>query len=256
MSTMFTHGHSVAITGASAHASRGRLLPARRPYGFTLIEMALVLIASVMLMGASLKGQQLINMVKEKQLESDFSRIPMMIYGYLDKYKALPGDDLHAASRFSHLSAVARNGDGEGLILGRWFDTNPANDNAIIWQHLRLAGLMDGTVDPSSPSYIPQNAIGKPIDLQSGTGDANLSPIKDSSGQALKGSYILCSRGIPGPLALSLDIRLDDGNPGQGKMLATPETGEFAPGAIPATIGTQSSSDISPEKQYIVCMGV
>ncbi len=224
--------------------------------GFTLIEMALVLIASVLLMGATLKGQQIIHIIKEKQLESDFQAIPMMIYGYMDKFKAIPRDDANAVSRFSQLSAATRNGDGEGLILGKWFDRNPANDNTLLWQHLRFAGFMEGNVDPSSSDYIPRNAMGKAIDIQSGVARVGISPIMDLRGQALSGNYILCSRGIPGDIVQSLDIRLDDGNPALGRMLAAPDEGEFFQNAQPATIGTHSSTDISPEKHYVVCMSV
>jgi type II secretory pathway pseudopilin PulG len=239
------------ICGIKSHQ-----LKSNRCQGFTLIEMTMVLMILFLLIGASIIGLQIINKVKEKQLETDFSAIPMMIYEYQDKYKAIPGDDINAVSRFSNLLASVRNGDGEGLILGKWFDTNPESDNAIIWQHLRLAGFLNGSAELSSASYIQQNALGKPVDIQSGTNDANLSPIKDSLGHAIKGSLILCSRGIPGDMALLLDAKLDDGTPGKGRMLATPDVTNFVHGANSATIGTGFSSDVSPERFYIVCMGV
>jgi len=224
--------------------------------GFTLIELVIVLMIIALLIGAILKGKQLIDSAQEKQLEKDFSNIPLMIYAYQDKYKAIPGDDKNAASRFSGITASVQNGDGDGLITGNWFDFNPATDSTIIWQHLRLANLMTGEINLSAPDYLPVNALGKPIDIQSGSDVANASPINDLQGHALHGTYIICSRGIPGALAISMDIRLDDGNPGTGAMLITPEVGTFLAGAMPATVGTNSSTDISSDKPYIVCMGV
>lgn len=228
----------------------------KRGYGFTLIEVAIVLIIAALLMGATLKGQQLINVAKEKQLEADFNNISLMIYGYQDKYKALPGDDKNATYHFAGAQTIIHNGDGEGLILGNWFDFNPVSDNTLIWQHLRLAGLMEGDISLSSPRYIPQNSLGKPIDIQSGVSNSNNAPIKSLLGDALHGGYIICSRGIPGEMALSLDIRLDDGNPATGKMLATPDINPFSVGAIPATVGTNTATDITSAKLYIVCLGV
>jgi len=224
--------------------------------GFTLIELVTVLIIIALLIGAILKGKQLIDSAQEKQLENDFKNIPLMIYAYQGKYKAIPGEDGNAASRFSCIADSIQNGDSDGLITGNWFDFNPATDSTIIWQHLRLANLMTGEINLSASDYLPLNALRKPIDIQSGSNVANTSPINDLKGNALQGTYIICSRGIPGVLAISMDIRLDDGNPGTGKMLITPEVGFFVAGAMPATIGTKTSTDISSDKRYIVCMGI
>lgn len=227
----------------------------KRSKGFTIVEMAVVLIISTLLMGATLKGQQLINVAKVKQLAADFSNIPMMIYGYQDKYKAIPGDDRNAANRFSGMAASVQNGDGEGLIAGKWFQFNSTTDSSLIWQHLRLAGLMSGETDLWSANYMPQNSLGKSIDIQSGS-DYGSPPIVDLLGQPMHGTYTVCSRGIPGELVISLDTRLDDGNPGMGRMLATPEVDTFGSSAQAATVGTGTSTDISSAKQYIVCMSV
>lgn len=224
--------------------------------GFTLIEISVVLIIISLLMGAILKGQQLINVSKVKQLESDFRNIPLMIYSYQDKFKSLPGDDSRASNRFSSAASTVINGNGEGLITGNWFDFNPTKDNSIIWQHLRLAGLMSGNINLSAADYMPKNALGKAIDIQSGTENVSNSPILDGQGKALKGTYIICSRGILGDMALSLDIRLDDGNPSSGSVLATEDKEKFTNAATAATIGTNSATDISPSNQYIVCMGI
>lgn len=227
-----------------------------RCIGFTLIETAIVLIIVSLLLGAILKGQQLINIAKEKQLEADFSNIPLMIYSYQDKFKAVPGDDKNAASHFSGNTASVKNGDGEGLIAGNWFEFNQASDNTIIWQHLRLAGLMSGETDIQLPDYLPKSSLGKAIDIHSGSDNPNISPILNANGDALKGSYVICSRGISGDLAISMDIRLDDGDPSRGHLLATPDSEVFIAAASPSTIGTNTSSDILPDGQYIVCMGV
>ena len=61
--------------------------------GFTLIEIAIVLVIIGLLLGGVLKGQELINNAKVKSYATDFRNIPIMIYGYQDKFKSLPGDD-------------------------------------------------------------------------------------------------------------------------------------------------------------------
>lgn len=65
----------------------------RNQSGFILIEIAIVLMIIGLLVSSVLKGQELINSMKVKNLANDFRNIPVFIYGYKDKFKALPGDD-------------------------------------------------------------------------------------------------------------------------------------------------------------------
>jgi hypothetical protein len=44
-----------------------------------------------LLLGGVLKGQELINSARVKNLATDFRNLPVLIYGYQDKYKAVTG---------------------------------------------------------------------------------------------------------------------------------------------------------------------
>ena len=78
----------------------------RNQSGFTLIEIAIVLVIIGLLLGGVLKGQELINSAKVKNLATDFKNIPVFIYGYQDKFKALPGDDANCCGANGHLGAA------------------------------------------------------------------------------------------------------------------------------------------------------
>src|ERR671926_198693 len=69
--------------------------------GFTLVEIAIVLVIIGLLLGGILKGQELITQAKIKNSIADFSGISAAYYGYQDRYRAIPGDDANAASRWS-----------------------------------------------------------------------------------------------------------------------------------------------------------
>src|ERR1700689_74908 len=69
--------------------------------GFTLVEIAIVLVIIGLLLGGILKGQEMINQAKIKNVVSDFNGIASALYGYQDRYRALPGDDLNAATRWT-----------------------------------------------------------------------------------------------------------------------------------------------------------
>ena len=88
--------------------------------GFTLVEIAIVLVIIGLLLGGILKGQELINSAKVKNLANDFRVIPTYVYGFQDKFKALPGDDSAAQTHLSTCVAPCQNGVGNGIINGSW----------------------------------------------------------------------------------------------------------------------------------------
>src|SRR5687767_15863465 len=86
--------------------------------GFTLVEIAIVLVIIGLLLGGILKGQEMITQAKIKNVIADMSGVSAAMYGYQDRYRALPGDDRAAAARWT-TGVAAANGDGiiEGLYL-------------------------------------------------------------------------------------------------------------------------------------------
>jgi prepilin-type N-terminal cleavage/methylation domain-containing protein len=215
--------------------------------GFTLIEIAIVLVIIGLLLGGVLKGQELINSAKVKNLAGDFRNIPVFIYGYQDKFKALPGDDVAA---IAHVTA-SNNGNGNGVIEGKWSDAIAINSEAFnFWQHVRLAGFAPGPTDQANADYIPRNASAGKIGIQSGS--ATAPAIMDKSGKPIRGSYVICSDGILGKFVKQLDTTMDDGNIGTGSMLATKAY----------TFGSKAddtdatATAIDEAASYTVCMGV
>ena len=219
----------------------------RNQSGFTLIEIAIVLVIIGLLLGGVLKGQELINSAKVKNLAGDFKNIPVFIYGYQDKFKALPGDDINAVL---HVVATT-NGNGNGVIGGSWNDAAATLSEAVnFWQHVRLAGLAPGPTSTGDAAYIPTNAAGGKIGIQSGSTTAP--PIKDAAGNPIRGSYVICSDGILGKFVKQLDTTLDDGNYGTGSMLAI-KTYAFGNSADNETTNTPAFDEAAP---YTVCMGI
>lgn len=209
--------------------------------GFTLIEIAIVLVIIGLLLGGVLKGQELINSAKVKNLATDFRNVPVFIYGYQDKFKALPGDDIAAVA---HVGApVADIGNGNGVIDGLWKPALKTDESAIFWEHVRLAGLAPGSTTVSiaaGNTYLPTNAVGGQIGI---TSAAN-SPIA-----TLKGSYIVCSDAIAGKFARQLDTMLDDGDTTKGSVQVI-TAGATAIGG--AAIALTTAND---DTTYLVCMG-
>lgn len=218
--------------------------------GFTLVEIAIVLVIIGLLLGGVLKGQELINSAKVKNFANDFRNIPLFIYGYQDKFKALPGDDSSAATRGY---GTTTSGNGNGMIDGNWDTLTAANESWIFWQHVRLANLASGSTSWAAAAlddpYVPKNADGGRIGIEAGATGL----IGDIAGppaiQGLNGSYVVCSTSILGKFAKQLDITMDDGNAQTGSMRVVATDHTRGDGALATTAVSDSTT-------YTVCMGL
>lgn len=184
----------------------------RSQSGFTLIEIAIVLVIIGLLLGGVLKGQEMVNSAKVKNLAGDLRAIPLFIYGYQDKFKALPGDDISATTHLpgGTKASLTTHTPGNGIIQGDWDASNTTNENVLFWQHIRLAGLATGSTDftDSTNAGLPTNAEGGRVGIQMET-----PPIA-----GLSGTYFACSGGISSKLAQQLDNTIDDGTANGGSL--------------------------------------
>jgi len=180
--------------------------------GFTLIELAIVLVIIGLLLGGVLKGQELINSAKVKNMASDFKNTQVYIYGYQDKYRALPGDDRLAMTHLTGGQNASGGTLGNGVIEGDWDSATLTTEAALFWQHVRLAGLAAGPTSTADATYFPTNADGGRIGIQSTSGF--------NGPTGLTGAYVICSAGVLGKFAKQLDTTLDDGETSTGSFRA------------------------------------
>ncbi|MDR0634431.1 MAG: prepilin-type N-terminal cleavage/methylation domain-containing protein [Azoarcus sp.] len=210
-----------------------------RQTGFTLVEISIVLVVIGLLLGGVLKGQELIDSAKVKNLAQDFRTVPMLINAYQDKFRALPGDDSRATTHVcpASTSGCTANGNADGRIGGNWDDGVEQPSEAIrFWQHIRLANLAAGATDTAASDFLPLNGAGGRIGVQSGGATAPL---------GVSGSHVICSAGIPGKFVRQLDGMFDNGDPATGAMRAG--VGSTTP------VG---ASDLDDSAAYVVCLGV
>jgi prepilin-type N-terminal cleavage/methylation domain-containing protein len=196
--------------------------------GFTLVEIAIVLVIVGLLIGGVLKGQEMITNAKLKRIESDNAGLAAAMFSYQDRYLQLPGDDSDASNRFSvYAPADPVDGTGTGTIDGAWNATATGDVTAaqtdetnLFFAHLRASGLVPGDgVDDTKPS----NAYGGLIGIQDGSLDI--------------AGHVTVFGAIDGPIAKILENRLDDGDPSAGRIQAN-ETGVAMTAGVASVAGT------------------
>lgn len=185
----------------------------RTQKGFTLVELAIVLVIIGIILGAVLKGQELINNAKVKRLYNQYREIVAAIYTYYDKYGYYPGDDPKATTRWSGIT----DGNGNGLIAVGAASTAPnfacnstGTEQCDFWAELRLANIISGSgfTNPSHPyggaiavSYYTMPAVG--------------------AGSSATTAHWIHFQNVPYDVCQTIDRLYDDGNAGSGSIRGT-----------------------------------
>ncbi|MFA6921596.1 MAG: prepilin-type N-terminal cleavage/methylation domain-containing protein [Gallionella sp.] len=216
--------------------------------GFTLIELAIVLVIIGLILGAVLKGQEMINNARAKSVVNDLRGISAAYYSYYDRYKAIPGDDNTPAN---HLGQAAFAGNGNGVITGAYTDTAAiiATESQAFWQHTRMSGFLTGSI-LAATTFPSTNAMGGLLGVEGGT--ANV--------YGMIGN-VVCAGSIPWRIAQAVDILLDDGNSDAGTVrtgatgaanLATAAAASVVYGTSVA--GVAAAAPASVDQLHTLCM--
>lgn len=172
--------------------------------GFTLVELAIVMVIIGLLVGAVLKGQAMIDDAKRKRLLNDIQGISAAYFTYLDRYNAIPGDDTGGSRWPGTVDGVA-NGDGDGVIEGS--ETNPDGESQEAWQALRFAGLLSGDPESVGAASLPRHPFGNTY----GIGD-----LAFGGGIGTRNRILVNT--LPAEVAETIDIKFDDGLSGTGTV--------------------------------------
>jgi prepilin-type N-terminal cleavage/methylation domain-containing protein len=184
--------------------------PIRRQAGFTMIEVAAVMVIAGLIYGSVMKNQELVASATAKRLANDFNSVTAAVRTYQGLYQSLPGDDRAVANHIGGaMQATTPAGSiGNARIDGDWNSLTETDESYLVWQHLRLARIATGSTEvPATPaasdSYNPRNGADGRIGVTSDT------VFTTGSWPA---AMFACASGIDGRLARRVDQMVDDGN--------------------------------------------
>lgn len=203
-------------------SSRGK----NKQSGFTLIEIAIVLVIIGLLLGGVLKGQELINTARVRALNNSVDGITAAWFSFQDRYRAYPGDYSKAVVNLPDPSGIAgsivKNGDGNGRV-GNKAGAYDAQESANVWVQLQAAGYITATFDGNvtglaadtyncSVDTCPDNGFGAGMNLNFGT------QILGATATTAAAHELMTGLGIPVEVLAELDRKVDDGEPTTGSM--------------------------------------
>ena len=177
----------------------------RRQSGFTLIEIAIVLVIIGLLLGGILKGQELITSARVRNIIAQLDGAKAAVFGFQDRFRALPGDFSQAETQ---IAGASEDGDGNGVIAG--------NEAIAAWDHLSHAGFINGIYvynATESATTTPINPYGARLQLIHDAVYADA-----DSGTPTARTNLKTGPQIPVDILAEIDRKTDDGNALRGSM--------------------------------------
>ena len=219
--------------------------------GFTLVELAIVLMIIGLLIGGILRGQELMENARASATIQQVNAYMGASVTFQDSYSAPAGDLATALTRVPGCTAAnfCGNGDGNGMIgqlTGHTFSVSQAATNAMpqvetsyFWKHLALTHLISGinpSADPTQPDWgatHPSAKVGGGFVVFYSRVAADV-----GIGHSLKLQLSPTSVGVSGaantvisPIrARYIDEKMDDGHPDRGSVQSDSEGSGCDPG--------------------------
>ena len=220
--------------------------------GFTLVEIAIVLVIIGLLLGGILRGQELIKSARVRNMANQNSGIQAAYFGFLDRFQRKPGD-WSQANAVQAIPGVTTGGNGNSLITG---GTNAPWDEALaVWEHLSKSQFIQGNYIGGNAAPAADSTDSAPTNAFNGLLFLFESDDYDDAGTAVQRLNLVMGNNTPVDILRELDLKIDDSFPETGVVRHAVNTGATlgAFGQSTATCvdasGAQTIYDIAGNEQ-------
>ena len=210
--------------------------------GFTLVEIAVVLVIVGLLLGGILKGRELINSARVRSLADTASSIQAAYFGFIDRFHRVPGD-WNAADATTAIGVTINSGGNDNGRLD-----NPAGDyteNNALWEQLSKSGFLQGSYRGGSDAPTPDGEVSP---LNAFHHVIVLGRTSDYLGDNPVRLNLVMGRGVPVGIMRELDIKLDDGAPIPERCVAHRQVRRCSPLPAPIPPTVRWMPPVCPER--------
>jgi prepilin-type N-terminal cleavage/methylation domain-containing protein len=197
--------------------------------GFTLVEIAIVLLIIGLLIGGILRGQELITSARVRNMIDMKSSLQAAQISFMDRYKMKAGDLTNAQQAVVGMGTIPSPTAGDGVILR---DT----ESVIVFQNLAATGFIScGACATVNAAVVPTvaNSPGNPFGgfiwtgtVASATGATPAFWWDLNTSGALTRSVLTTGTNVGSQIMAELDRKADDGFPGTGSLrISNTDTG-------------------------------
>jgi prepilin-type N-terminal cleavage/methylation domain-containing protein len=121
--------------------------------GFTLVELAIVLVIVGLLIAGVLQGRELIRAANIQKVMREVENLKRGFLTFQSKYDCIPGD---CGNAIMFLGPVTFNGNNDQQITGLTDGTNTTYEQLFSIQHLGMAELLEPPLN-NDPCYLNPN---------------------------------------------------------------------------------------------------
>ena len=210
----------------------------RKQQGFTLVEIAIVLVIIGLLLGGILRGQELIQNARVRNIIDQQNGIKAAFFGFQDRFRMIPGD----------LTATQKNQVGSGVVdAGATGGTGviDATDSPLAFQNITVTGFISCqtcTATAAAASGIdnsPVNVYGGALQLVT---DNVYSAAGQYTGVVSARHNIKTGHLIPSNVLAEADVKIDDAVPNNGQFRFSIWSHATAPDGTKCLTGTAIGS--------------
>lgn len=175
--------------------------------GFTLVELAVVLVVIGIILGAVLKGQELVNNAKGKRLQNDLKALESMMWTYYDRKGRWPGDcNADGLIQYPPANALApvvtMSDDADPTKDGCGDNGSGAETGNAPFSDMRASGV--------APTETPNVSLARHV----ANGPFQIGMADDSAGSGAQANVIVAYN-VPTWMAKMIDAYIDGNEAGQ-----------------------------------------
>lgn len=199
----------------------------RNRFGFTLIELSIVLVIIGLIVGGVLVGRDMIKAAQIRAAISQLEQYDAAVQTFRGKYNGLPGDLLNAANFGFDTAGLQLGTVGNGVIDGDNVGAAIYGEMAFFFRHLAQAGLISDPITQSDVTLANVDVIGNVAPL-SKIGRGNYIAVRSIgalnymmiAGMSVTNSIVTFSDAITPTEAYQFDSKVDDGQATTGTVIA------------------------------------